>query len=103
MVQYLLRSVHRRALIQLGFLAGAVLVASSLAQASHREKKAPEAPWPELLMDGGRRLTYQQTLLTERDVKDKPGFWTKMVNVLAGDPEYRGLIRPYSIAVDSRG
>ena len=103
MVQYLLRSVHRRALVPLGYLAVAVLVASSFAQASHREKKAPEAAWPELLLDGGRKLTYQQTYLSERDVKDKPGFWTKVVNVVAGDHDYRQLISPYSIADDSRG
>ena len=72
--------------------------------ASRKEsKKTPEIPWPELLLDGGRKLTYQQTFLSEHDVKNKPGFWTKLANFVAGEPDYRPLVRPYSVAVDSRG
>jgi len=66
-------------------------------------KKTPEIPWPELLMDGGRKLTYQQTFASERDILGQPGFWTKVVNFVAGEKDYRPLVRPYSIAVDSRG
>ena len=33
----------------------------------------------------------------------KPKFWTRVLNVVAGEPEYRMVVRPYSIAVDSHG
>jgi DNA-binding beta-propeller fold protein YncE len=68
------------------------------------KKKTPAVtPWPELLLEGGRKLTYQQTYASERDIRGKPGMWTKLVNVVVGEPDYKGLVRPYSIAVDSRG
>jgi DNA-binding beta-propeller fold protein YncE len=71
--------------------------------AGKREKTQPEKPWPELLLDSGRKLTYQQTLSSERDVRGKPGFWAKVIDVVAGEPDFREMVRPYGIAVDSRG
>ncbi len=104
MVQHLLIVRNARTVRKIAALALLVVISLS-AQASRREKKTatPEAPSPELLMDGGRRLTYQQTIYSERDVRNKPGFWGKLVNVVAGEADYRWLARPYSIAVDSRG
>lgn len=67
-------------------------------------KKAPvveEAP--ELLLEGGRKLSFERTLSSEGEVHGKPGFWTKVINVVIGNPEYKTMVRPYSIAVDSRG
>ena len=58
---------------------------------------------PDLLLEGGRKLTYERSFGTEREVRGKPGFWGRVLNVVAGEPEYREMIRPYSIAVDSRG
>jgi len=58
---------------------------------------------PDLLLEGGRRLTFERSFSTEKEVLGKPGFWTRVVNVIAGEPEYRGMARPYSVAVDSRG
>jgi DNA-binding beta-propeller fold protein YncE len=81
----------------------AVCVAIPLHAWKKETKKNPEVPWPELLMDGGRKLTYQQTLISERDILGQPGFWTKVVNFVAGEKDYRPLVRPYSVAVDSRG
>lgn len=104
MVQYLLKARSASKLSATVFVT-MVLMMSLPAHASRHNKKTPtpETPWPELLMDGGRRLTYQQTVLSERDVKNKPGFWGKVVNLVAGDPEYRVMLRPYSVAVDSHG
>ena len=58
---------------------------------------------PDLLLEGGRKLTYERTFSTEKEVRGKPGFWAKVLDFVAGEPEYREMIRPYSIAVDSHG
>ena len=58
---------------------------------------------PDLPLKDGRKLTYERSFSTEREVRGKPGFWAKIVDIVAGEPEYREMIRPYSIAVDSRG
>lgn len=58
---------------------------------------------PDLLLEGGRKLTYERSFGTEKELRGKPGFWGKVLNVVAGEPEYREMIRPYSIAVDSHG
>jgi DNA-binding beta-propeller fold protein YncE len=64
-------------------------------------RAAPMAP--ELLMDGGRRLTYERAFSSEREVKWKRGFLTKMVDFIAGEPAYKTMVRPYGVATDSRG
>ncbi len=68
-------------------------------------KKAPEklVPPPDLLMDGGRKLSWERVFSAEREVRKKPGILGKILNFVAGDPEYHYLVRPYSIAVDSHG
>ncbi len=102
MVQCLLRtwSAHK---IRLWFWTGIFTVLLVAPAVSKKSKPAPEAKWPELLMDGGRKLTYEQTLKAERDVRGKPGFWTKVVNVAIGEPDVRPMVRPFGVAVDSHG
>lgn len=58
---------------------------------------------PDLLLKGGRKLTYERSFSTEKEVRGKPGFWAKVLDVVAGEPDYREMIRPYSIAIDSHG
>jgi DNA-binding beta-propeller fold protein YncE len=84
-------------------IAALIILLWAPAIAGKKQKPAAVAPWPELLLEGGRKLTYQQTYSSERDVRGKPGMFTKLVNVVIGEPDYKGLVRPYSIAVDSRG
>ena len=55
------------------------------------------------MLQGGRKLTYERSFSTEKEVLGKPGFWTKVLDVVAGEPDYREMIRPFDIAVDSRG
>jgi sugar lactone lactonase YvrE len=62
---------------------------------------APDAP--ELQMDGGRRLAFERSFSSEREVKTKRGFWSKLKDAVVGEPEYRSLVRPYGVAQDSRG
>ena len=62
--------------------------------ASQKAKPAPEQ-W-EMSLDGGRKLTYQRSFSSEQEVKPNRGFWNKLVDVIAGAPDYRFLVRPYS-------
>ncbi|MBI4166263.1 MAG: 6-bladed beta-propeller [Acidobacteria bacterium] len=103
MVQHLLSGTpnpHLRRAAITGLVV-AMLTASAIA-ANVRKELPPPAP-PDLLLEGGRKLSYERSFSTEREVKGKPGFWGKLVNFIAGEAETRGLVRPYSIAVDSRG
>jgi outer membrane protein assembly factor BamB len=71
---------------------------------SMRRKDKPSEPGPpDLLLLGGRKLSYERSFNWEREVKPKRGFWTRLVDVVAGEPEFHVLIRPYSVVTDSRG
>jgi sugar lactone lactonase YvrE len=102
MVQRLLIGTRAKSIRSSAFWIAALVVLLFVpAMAGRREKAQPEKPWPELLLDSGRKLTYQQTFSSERDVRGKPGFWAKVVDVVAGEPDFRRMVRPYGIAVDS--
>ena len=73
------------------------------AWAAKAPKVSPSEPAPELLLDGGRKLVYERSFNSEHEVKPKRGFWTKVLDVIAGEPDYRSLVAPYSITTDSRG
>lgn len=104
MVQYpLIGTRAKRIRSSCLWIAALVMLLLVPAFAGKRDKAAPEKPWPELLLDSGRKLTYQQTLTSERDVRGKPGFWSKVFDVVAGEPDFRQMVRPYGIAVDSHG
>jgi DNA-binding beta-propeller fold protein YncE len=66
-----------------------------------REIVAPQA-W-ELSLEGGRTLSWEHSFSSEAEVKPNRGFWNKLVDVIAGAPDYHILVRPYSVATDSRG
>ncbi len=68
----------------------------------HKETVVEAGP-PDLLMDGGRRLAFERSFSLEREVKPKRSFWTKVVDVIAGEPDFRYLVSPYSVVTDSRG
>ncbi|MFB3915347.1 MAG: 6-bladed beta-propeller [Terriglobales bacterium] len=86
---------------------GVVFVALLLlAPASAKRQKAETGAqeyWPELLLDGGRKLSYERTLTSEHDIRGKRSFWTKLVDAIAGEPIYKQMVRPYDVVVDSRG
>lgn len=104
MVQLLLNRLRRSGL-------GAVLAMSALAmlpalmQGAPPRTKAAASPrefW-ELSLDGGRKLSWERSFSSESQVKPVHGFWTRLVDAVAGEPDYRFLVRPYSVATDSRG
>src|ERR1039458_3642043 len=89
-----------------------LLVLPSFALPAHASRKTPKNapnsdsndPGPPVLeLEGGRRLAYERSFGSEREVKPKRGFWNRVVDVIAGEPDFRNLIRPYSIVTDSHG
>lgn len=83
-------------------MAGILLL---LAQAGAAPKTKP-LPTPEqwiMSLDGGRSLTWEHSFRSESEVKPNRGFWNKLVDVVAGEPQFRFMVHPYSIATDSRG
>jgi DNA-binding beta-propeller fold protein YncE len=84
----------------LATLAGPALPASA---ASHPRSKSPESEQWELSLDGGRKLTWERNFSSESEVKPDRGFWNKVVDVIAGSPDFRPLVQPYAVVVDSRG
>ncbi len=81
---------------------GLLFVLPVAASKAKKEKTVEPAP-PDLLLEGGRKLHYERSFSSEKEVEGKRGFFTKLVDVIAGEPDHPHLVRPYSIAVDSRG
>ena len=63
----------------------------------------PEIEVPPLQLADGRQLLYERSFSSEREVKLKRGFWNRVLDIVAGAPEYHQMLRPYSVATDSRG
>jgi DNA-binding beta-propeller fold protein YncE len=84
-------------------LIGALLLSLPSAFAFKRSKPPAGSPWPELLLEAGRKLTYQQSIKSERDVGSQQGFWAKLAGIVAGPPEFHEMALPYGITVDSHG
>ena len=104
MVQGVLAGVSRANPGRCGiaFLVLLLLTPLWAAKKPDQSQSATPAP-PDLLLEGGRKLTFERSFSSEKEVLGKPGFWTRVVNVVAGEPEYRMVVRPYGIAVDSQG
>jgi len=104
MVQLLLKRAGRICSGTIGKQASLLLILLLISPAWARTKETPAAEvGPQLEMDGGRRLTYEGAFSSERELKAKRNIFKKILDVVAGAPDYRRLQRPYSIAVDSRG
>ena len=54
-------------------------------------------------LEGGRKLSWERSFNSESEVKPDRGFWNKLVDIIAGAPDYHSMVRPYSIATDSHG
>ena len=46
---------------------------------------------------------FQRSFSYEREAKPKRGFWNKLVDVVAGEPEFHSMVRPYAVVSDSKG
>ena len=103
LVQLLLTRERRQCLGAALIVAGvALLLGSDLGIPKIQARGAAPELW-EMSLDGGRKLTWERSFNSESEVKPNRGFWNKLVDVIAGAPDYRFLVRPYSIATDSRG
>ncbi len=104
MVQLLLTGKQRRCAGAALLLAGVSLSLCPMAAASHKSKLPAATPelW-HLSLEGGRTLSWEHSFSSENEVKPNRGFWNKLVDVVAGAPEYRFMVRPYSVVTDSRG
>jgi len=96
------RSVSRSRLTLAGLSVLLVLVAMPAGAAKH-PKETVILSAPDLLMDGGRKLSFERSFSLEREVKPKRSLWTRVVDVIAGQPDFHYLVSPYSVVTDSRG
>jgi DNA-binding beta-propeller fold protein YncE len=108
MVQFLL-SGSRRKVLSAANVACAVclllapgMLAPAWASRRSKEKVSAAAP-PDLLLEGGRKLSYERSFHSEREVRPQRGFWRRALDVIAGEPDFHVMVRPYSVATDSRG
>jgi DNA-binding beta-propeller fold protein YncE len=83
-------------------VAGLLLVIPTFATKDKKKEMTPIVV-PDLLLDGGRKLSYERSFSNEHEVKPKRGFFTKVVDVVIGSPDYHNMVRPYSITTDSKG
>ena len=72
--------------------------------ASARSKAQPGGPVtvPELELEGGRKLRYEGSFSSEKEVKTKHSLWGRLLGAVAGEPEFHALITPYSVVADSK-
>lgn len=80
-----------------------IMVAGSARAAQDKKKDLKSMEVPDLLLEGGRRLSYERSFSSEHEVKPKRGFFTKVVDVMIGAPDNHSMVRPYSITTDSKG
>ena len=81
----------------------AVLLVNPAFATKDKKKDSPVLAIPDLLLDGDRKLSFERLFSNEHEVKPKRGFWNKVVDVVIGAPDFRFMVRPYSIATDSKG
>jgi DNA-binding beta-propeller fold protein YncE len=89
--------------ITLAVCAAGLLLADPASAAKEKKKDPAPISVPDLLMDGGRKLSFERMFSNEHEVKPKRGFFTKVVDVVIGAPDYKSMVRPYSVATDSKG
>jgi len=71
--------------------------------AAGKSSKTQVVNVPELELEGGRKLTFERVFWSEPEVHTKRGFWSKLVDIVAGPADFHALISPYEIVEDSRG
>jgi DNA-binding beta-propeller fold protein YncE len=96
-------TAERNPVFKIGLAVAGMLLLLALPVSAKKEKTIAQAAPPDLLMDGGRRLAFERVFSLEREVKPKRSFWTRVVDVVAGLPDFHYLVSPYSITTDSKG
>lgn len=75
----------------------------ALPAAAGAAKKDAPGPTAIVIFDGKSRIEFVRTINSERDLHPNRGFFSKVIDFVAGAPEWHSLVRPYSIATDSHG
>lgn len=90
---------------RVGGVATMILVLAASLNATHKAKtpKTTEIDVPALELSGGRSLVFERSFSSEREVKLKRSFWTRVIDIVAGAPDFHFLVRPYSVVTDSHG
>ncbi|MBV9087457.1 MAG: 6-bladed beta-propeller [Acidobacteriaceae bacterium] len=84
----------------------AVVVVASVLMVGAKKDSHPAnqtiGPFQVVALDGGRRLDFIRTFTSDRDLHPNRSFFSKVVDAIAGPPEWHNLARPYSVITDSR-
>jgi len=100
MVQFLLRP-SRSTLPRALCLASALLLLGAPSLSAKKTRNPAPTSVPRLELTGGRQLIYERSFTSEKEVKYRRSFWNKLVDIVAGQPDYHSLVRPYSVVTDS--
>ncbi len=73
------------------------------ALAGKKAKSAGPVKAPELELTGGRKLLYEGSISSQKQVQGRPRIWTRLFDAVVGEPRFHDLIEPYSVVTDSRG
>lgn len=103
MVQLLLKETGGRHLRLACYVVLGLLFLRPGWAASKLNSKPTQVQVPELLLEGGRKLSFERSFSTDRDVKPQKGFFTKVFDFVVGAPDLHFLVRPYSVVSDSKG
>ena len=74
-----------------------LLLAPAWASRKPKDKLVEPGAPPDLLLEGGRKLSYERSFHSEREVKPKSGFGEELGPVCSRRQEFHSLIRPYSV------
>ena len=74
-----------------------------MAVAGTKTKAGGPVTVPELELEGGRKLRYEGSITSEKEVRTKHSFLGRLLDVVAGEPDFHALINPYSVVTDSQG
>jgi len=103
MVQLLLRSASCGLRSRRLLWVSAILVCTTVGVTGKTKPRTPrDVTVPQWQLEGGRKLLYERSFSSEREVKIKRSFWNKLVDIVAGQPEFRYMVRPYSVVTDSK-
>ena len=99
MVRFLLTRTGRkiRRLVGSGALFALLLTPAWAGGGKRSKETSIQETGPILLLEGGRKLTWERSFGLEREVKPKRTFWTKLVDIAIGPPDFRYLVNPYSV------
>ena len=82
-------------------LAGLALFVTATS-AFGRGNPTASTPHEVVALQGGRQLNFLATFSSEKDVEPHRALWKRVIDFIAGPPQFHHLVRPYGIAIDSQ-